>query len=129
MADTIHIHTDGSSDNGKKDCGWAFCLSTKERSDVIHQDSGYNPGTNNVGELKGVINALHFVYGNYKPKNVIVYTDSRDVSDTVYFDYYGWFQADPEIKDRKNRELWIELKNRLHIMKMRGITVDIRCLS
>ena len=31
-----------------------------------------------------------------------------------------------KLVDRKNKELWIELRNKIHVLKMRGITVDIQ---
>ena len=122
---TVYIHTDGSSDNRIKEAGWAFCLSKYEKTEVLHQDSGYTDGTNNVGELKGVINALHYTHGNVKTKKVLVFTDSKYVSDTVYFNYYGWFE-EKELKDRPNIKLWIKLRNIIKSMKMRGVTVEIR---
>ena len=126
----LFIYTDGSSDNRIKTAGWAFCLSTDKKTS-IHADSGYVDGTNNVAELLGVINALHYVAGNTKAKKIIVHTDSKYVSETVYFDYYQWYNSDwkvienGKLVDRKNKKLWIELRNQIHVMKMRGITVDI----
>ena len=87
MHNNIYIYTDGSSDNRIKTAGWAFCVSTDQQT-PIHSDLGYVDGTNNVAELLGVINGLHFVSGNTKAKNIIIRTDSKYVSETVYFDYY-----------------------------------------
>lgn len=131
MFNVLDIYTDGSSDNRKREAGWSFCVFNGKQ--LIHSEGGYTDGTNNVGELKGVINGLNYVRGNYKVKQVVVHTDSKYVADTIYFDYYKWYEKDWKTKDKQgntidrlNKDLWVKLRNTIHLMKMRGINVEVR---
>jgi len=131
MLNTIFVHTDGSSNKEKSIGGWAFCLSDSQVNDPFHKDSGSIKGTHNTAELTAVMNSVHYIYGNIKTcKKIVVFTDSRYVSDPLYYDSLrvweeqGWrTSAGTKVA---NLSVWLEFKDLLKQLKLRGISIEVR---
>lgn len=140
----IIVYTDGSSTPQKKNRpkttkagGWAFCLTEDKNSNrVLHSDYGFKNGTtNNRMEMTAVINALYYCYFNMTSLNkIVVYSDSKYVSDPIYFGWLNDWRANDyqkknsytgEVTETKNADLWEELYQLLKKYKFRGIEVDI----
>lgn len=134
----IHIYTDGASTPQKKDSGiptpggWAFVVTDDPKStNVLHEENGFANGTtNNRMELSAVINALEYAYITYtQAKKLIIYTDSKYVSDSIYtgclenWRHNNWVKSDGE--PTKNADLWELMWKILKRYKFRKIDVDI----
>ena len=130
--ETAYIFTDGSSNPRTKEGGWAFCLTDNPNGKAeLHKASGYAYNTtNNRMELSSVINSLHYVYANVPTaKKVLIHSDSRYVSDPIYFDWISEWKSNNWIKsdgaETKNYDLWDELLTLLNKFKFRKIQVDV----
>lgn len=112
----IELYTDGAATrNGLPGAsagfGWALI-----KDDVLIND-GSGPienGTNNQGELMGIIDGLKFIYENaenhFMP--VIVISDSsyciKGITEWIHnWKRNGWIASNKQ--EVKNKELWIEL--------------------
>lgn len=131
MLDTIYIHTDGSSNKDKTIGGWAFCLSKKKDDCLIYEDSGKISGTHNTAELSAVLNALYYTTGNHEScRNIVVFTDSRYVSDPIYYDSLRIWENNGWRTSAKtpvaNLELWKEMKILLKRLEFRKVKVEVR---
>lgn len=140
--ETRYIYTDGSIHRQSGDGGWAFCISTmqkitpKEQGAVEALVFGYAPNTtNNRMELTAVINGLHkATHFCSTARKIVVYTDSKYVSDPVYFGWLDKWREDGYTKvdyhtqketEVKNADLWEELYQLLKRYRFRKIAVDI----
>jgi len=130
--ETAYIFTDGSSNPRTKEGGWAFCLTDNPKGkSEIHKASGYHYNTtNNRMELLSVINSLHYIYANISTvRRVVVHSDSRYVSDPIYFNWISDWKGNNWIKsdggETKNYDLWDELHILLDRFRFRNIKVDV----
>jgi len=102
MACNVTIFTDGAASGNPGPGGYGVVLiSGKHRLEI---SEGYRLTTNNRMELMAVIRGLEALK---QPRcNVVVYTDSKYVSDAVE---KGWvFQWESKnFKNKKNPDLWI----------------------
>ena len=112
------IYTDGAaSGNGSENCvcGWAYVV-VGEDGQIYGEDSGaIHNGTNNIGELTGIIQALYaakFLEDNHK--RVIICSDSAYCINGItswrfIWRKNDWWRDSKKTQELKNRELWIEL--------------------
>lgn len=131
-----HIYTDGSSTpvkgGGKGHGGWAFVVVKSPKSkDTIAKRYGHNKkSTNNSMELTAVINSLHYCNTNLTTKKVVIYTDSKYVSDSIYFDFVSDWEANGWVnsagKPTANIDEWIELTDIIKILTKRQVDVEVR---
>jgi ribonuclease HI len=102
MPDKITIYTDGAASGNPGPGGYGVVLmSGKHR---LEKSEGFRLTTNNRMELLAVITGLEALKKH--GSNVVVYTDSKYVSDAVE---KGWvFQWESKaFKKKKNPDLWI----------------------
>lgn len=102
MQGEITIYTDGASSGNPGPGGFGVVLiSGKHR---LEKSAGYRLTTNNRMELMAVIEGLESL--KIAGSKVVVYTDSKYVSDSVG---KGWvFQWESKVfKKKKNPDLWI----------------------
>jgi len=102
MQGEITIYTDGASSGNPGPGGFGVVLiSGKHR---LEKSAGYRLTTNNRMELMAVIEGLESL--KIEGSKVVVYTDSKYVSDSVG---KGWvFQWESKaFKKKKNPDLWI----------------------
>lgn len=102
MANEIIIYTDGASSGNPGPGGYGVVLiSGKHR---LEKSEGFRLTTNNRMELLAVIAGLEAL--KIPGSNVVVYTDSRYVADSVE---KGWiFQWESRaFRKKKNPDLWI----------------------
>lgn len=115
----IIIHTDGGvRNNGKKDSvgGYGIVLEYGEHKKELY--AGEVGTTNNIQELKGVINALKAIKTTHIP--IELYCDSTYVVDGINQWVAGWKKRGWKKSDGKtpeNLELWKELDRLVAIQK------------
>jgi ribonuclease HI len=102
MPNEITIYTDGASSGNPGPGGYGVVLISEEHR--LEKSAGYKLTTNNRMELLAVIEGLEALKIN--GSNVVVYTDSKYVADSVE---KGWvFQWESKaFKKKKNPDLWI----------------------
>lgn len=102
MPDEIIIYTDGAAAGNPGPGGYGVILISGRHR--LEKSEGYKLTTNNRMELMAVIDGLESL--KRPGSNVIVYTDSKYVSDAVE---KGWlFQWESKaFKKKKNQDLWI----------------------
>ena len=139
--ETVYLYTDGSSHPKERTGGWAFSvLLDPEKRETEYQSSGYdfNPKdddplktTNNKMELTAVVNGINNIYNHYRGiSTIVVYTDSRYVSDAHYLGWLdmwkenGWLNS--QGKPTKNKQLWVEMLRLVNALKRRRIDLQIR---
>ena len=135
----LYIYTDGSWSPKTKEGGWAFLLSeefetTTEKS-IFFKDLGYAPKTTgNRMELSAVLNSIKYSVSKTEYKELVVYTDSQYVSDSIYYNRISEWRANnwmrrewnsDEMIETANRDLWEELDALLTKLKREGYTIDI----
>ena len=105
------LYTDGSCvpKPGKGACAYVLVYDGIE----MERTSFFEPGpvTNNIMELTAVINGLKAALLK-GIRTIDVYSDSIYVVKGITEWIYTWLSKDPELRDRSNGELWMEL-NRL----------------
>ena len=102
MAGEITIYTDGAASGNPGKGGYgAVLISGRHR---LEKSEGYRLTTNNRMELLAVITGLESL--KIPGSNVVIYTDSRYVADSVE---KGWvFRWESKtFKKKKNPDLWI----------------------
>ena len=104
MTQTIEIYTDGACRGNPGPGGWGALLIAGNREKTMH--GGEPETTNNRMELTAAIEALNALG---KPRNVILYTDSKYVMDGINdwmpnWKKRGWKTAAK--KPVKNKDLW-----------------------
>jgi ribonuclease HI len=102
MPSEITIYTDGASSGNPGPGGYGVVLIYGKHR--LEKSAGYKLTTNNRMELLAVIEGLEALKIN--GSNVVVYTDSKYVADSVE---KGWvFQWEAKaFKKKKNPDLWI----------------------
>lgn len=111
----VKIWTDGACSGNPGPTGWAYKLeaweSEADKPFATKTGSGYMPdGTNNIGELVAVIEALEAL--KQPGLDVTVYSDSKYVIDGITSWIHGWKQRDWKNSKKKtvsNKDLWIRL--------------------
>jgi ribonuclease HI len=103
MPGEIIIYTDGAAAGNPGPGGYGVILISGHHR--LEKSEGYKLTTNNRMELMAVIDGLESL--KRPGSNVIVYTDSKYVSDAVE---KGWlFQWESKaFKKKKNQDLWIK---------------------
>ena len=104
LTQTIEIYTDGACRGNPGPGGWGALLIVGNREKTMH--GGEPETTNNRMELTAAIEALNALS---KPRNVILYTDSKYVMDGINdwmpnWKQRGWKTAAK--KPVKNKDLW-----------------------
>ena len=111
----LAVYTDGAcSMNGKEGAkaGWAFCVVNEETDELIYSDNGGIPnGTNNIGELTAIYEALRYLRQNYVTTKAVIYSDSAYCINGVTNWRYNWKKNDwwrdkAKTQELKNRQLW-----------------------
>ena len=130
MPGEITIYTDGASSGNPGPGGYGVVLlSGKHR---LEKSEGFRLTTNNRMELMGVIVGLESL--KIPGSNVVVYTDSKYVSDSV--EKCWLFQWETKgFKNKKNPDLWIRFlkiyrKHKVKFVWIKGHSVspeNIRC--
>ena len=112
----INIYTDGSSRGNPGPGGYGIVMHDVETKYVKEFSQGYRLTTNNRMELLAVIVALKKLKKN--GCNVIVYTDSKYVSEAVEKKWVFKWELN-NFKKKKNSDLWKEFLNiyKNHIIK------------
>ena len=102
MANEITIYTDGAARGNPGKGGYGVVLISGRHR--LEKSEGFRLTTNNRMELMAVIAGLEAL--KIPGSNVVIYTDSRYVADSVE---KGWlFQWESRaFKKKKNRDLWI----------------------
>lgn len=124
---TIRIYTDGAcSKNGYEGAvaGWGFVAvlegeENKDKLKVFHAEKGAIPdGTNNVGELTAILNAIKYALklreDISEEVHFVFYSDSayciNGITDWRYkWKRYGWWRDAYKTQPLKNKELWISI--------------------
>jgi ribonuclease HI len=118
-------YTDGAaSKNGTADCiaGWAFVLLGDDES-LIAEDSGrVENGTNNIGELQAIINAIK-VAAKFNYDRLVIYSDSAYCINGITNWRYNWkrnnwWRDRAQTQVLKNKDMWIELDHLIDSSKM-----------
>jgi ribonuclease HI len=120
MSSEISIYTDGASSGNPGPGGYGIVLiSGKHR---LEKSKGFRLTTNNRMELLAVVEGLEAL--KIPGSNVVVYTDSKYVSDPVT---KGWlFQWElKNFRNKKNPDLWIRFlkiyrKHKVRFVWIRG---------
>lgn len=118
----VEIYTDGACSGNPGAGGWASVLLYKQHKKELYGNA--KETTNNRMELTAVIEALKALK---IPCNVILYSDSKYVVDSVNKDWVYKWKANNWIKsDRKpalNVDLWKELLALLEIHRVKFVWV------
>lgn len=136
----VYIYTDGScckygknAPAHEKHGGWAFCIAENPKSrKILATERGYSSGaSSNRMELTAVINAMNYAYATISEiKNLVIITDSKYVSDMVYFGWVEDYKNNNFIKHNgepvPNGDLWAKFYTIYHKYKFRTMVVDIR---
>lgn len=119
MNDNIEIWCDGGCRGNSKDeniGGWGAVLKYKDNIKELYD--GERNTTNNIQELKSVINALQALKTNNKP--ILIYCDSQYVVNgiTKWIDGWkkrGWRKSDKKVIE--NLELWKKLDELVNLQQ------------
>ena len=99
----INIFTDGSSRGNPGPGGYGIVMEQKSTGYFKEFSEGFRMTTNNRMELLAVIEALNKI--KIKNADVVVYTDSKYVSDSVEKKWvFNWKKNN--FKKKKNVDLW-----------------------
>jgi ribonuclease HI len=118
MASEITIYTDGAASGNPGPGGYGVILiSGKHR---LEKSEGFRLTTNNRMELLAVITGLESL--KIPGSNVVIYTDSRYVADSVE---KGWvFRWESKaFKKKKNPDLWIRFLKSFRKHKVRFVWI------
>ncbi len=108
MDNTINIYTDGSSRGNPGPGGYGIVMEHLQTGYIKEFSQGFKKTTNNRMELMAVIEALKKI--KKTDSNVVVYTDSKYVSDSVEKKWvFKW--KNNNFKNKKNIDLWTEFLN------------------
>lgn len=127
----IKIYTDGAcSANGSSNAvaGWSYCVTRGDN--LIHSDYGYIlNGTNNIGELWGILKALSYVsLFHNADTELIIYSDSsycvKGINEWRHnWKKNNWTRSTGELK---NKDLWVAIDSyigrypKIHFEKVKG---------
>jgi len=118
MKGTIHLYTDGAASGNPGPGGLGVVLLYGKLRKELSE--GYELTTNNRMELLAVIRGIEAI--KWKNADVIVYTDSKYVSDSVNKKWlFEW--ENKHFKKRRNSDLWIQFLKlyRKHNIKFQWI--------
>lgn len=105
--DGYRIYTDGAAVPNPGHGAWSFVITKNDLA--VMKKSGYDDwSSNNAEELSACINAMKAAK-ILEIKKFILYSDSNYVVKGINSWIYGWFGDDPELKNRANGRLWLEL--------------------
>lgn len=122
----IVVYCDGaSSGKSNKPGGWGVVLLSGDQ--VLTKASGNDPSTtNNRMELQAAISGIELVSKNYPDHDVVVYSDSAYVIDSMKNDRpWSWGSSNWKTStgsDVKNKDLWLKM---MSVLK-RGTNVEWR---
>lgn len=121
----IRIYTDGACSKNGYDgaiAGWGYVvvLVNGELCKAVHSDKGAIPdGTNNVGELTAIKNAIIYTLNLRRnmpeePLSVEIYSDSayciNGINDWRFkWKRFGWWRNQQKTQPVRNKELWQEI--------------------
>lgn len=133
----LRAYTDGSCLDNKNGlyCGWAFALVRGD--EVLHEGSGGHPqGSNNVGEMAAVVDALQYLIDNRTRYFILeAATQIEIVSDSQYvvkgmnewihkWKRNGWVSHSGDAV--KNESLWRKLDRLRNELESKGIEVTFK---
>ena len=116
----VNLYTDGAASGNPGPGGYGLILEWEGTPHQKTYSQGFDHTTNNRMELRAVIKGLQML--KKSPLNVVVYTDSKYVSDAVNKKWvFEWEKKG--FKNKKNADLWIEFLEvfRNHNVKMEWI--------
>lgn len=115
----IEIYTDGSCSKNNVDNleqedkgGYGYCI-IKDGEKIAESSKCYANTTNNRMEMRAIIDSLKYCFENYPNDEIVVYTDSALIVNTINQKWYkkwminGWRKSDRT--PVKNPDLWKEL--------------------
>ncbi len=106
--DKIEIFTDGSSLGNPGPGGYGIVL--RYKNIVKKASKGFQKTTNNRMELLAVIKALRMLNEHANDKQIVIYSDSKYVIDSITKKWvFGWQKKN--FKDKKNADLWRRFLN------------------
>ena len=122
---TITCYTDGAaSKNGTADCiaGWAFVLLDEDENLIAEGSGPIENGTNNIGELQAIINAIRAA-ASIEYDRLVVYSDSAYCINGITNWRYNWKRTDwwrdkAKTQVLKNKDMWKELDYLIDSSKM-----------
>jgi ribonuclease HI len=125
MQNEITIYTDGASSGNPGPGGYGTVLIYGKHR--LEKSEGFRLTTNNRMELMAVIVGLEAL--KIPGSNVVVYTDSKYVSDSVEKGWVFKWEA-TGFKKKKNRDLWIRFlkiyrKHKVRFVWVRGHSNNI----
>ena len=101
----VKLYTDGAASGNPGPGGYGLILEWEGTSYQKTFSQGFSHTTNNRMELRAVIKGLQLL--KQSPLDVIVYTDSKYVSEAVEKKWlFGWEKQN--FKNKKNADLWKE---------------------
>jgi len=109
---TLHIYTDGGcapTNPGKGACAYALV-----KDDELIRSEVYTSldSTSNIMELTAVLKALQYCDKHYSDHEILLYTDSMYVQQSITKWAHAWKQnnwLNTRKKPIANRELWIDI--------------------
>jgi len=118
MASEITIYTDGAASGNPGKGGYGVVLISGRHR--LEKSEGYRLTTNNRMELLAVITGLESL--KIPGSNVVIYTDSRYVADSVE---KGWvFRWESKtFKKKKNPDLWIRFLKTYRMHNVRFVWI------
>ena len=120
LGNQVNLYTDGAARGNPGPGGYGLILEWEGTPYKKTYSQGFIYTTNNRMELRSVIKGLQML--KKFPLNVVVYTDSKYVSEAVDKKWvFRWEKK--EFKNKKNADLWVEFLEvfRKHNVKIRWI--------
>lgn len=123
----MKVYTDGAaSGNGTANCiaGWAFAIYDDDLNLQYDSCGRIEEGTNNIGELTAILNAVKYLNENFNRVPVTIYSDSAYCINGINewrfnWQKFGWYRDAAHTKELKNRELWKELDTEINPLFMK----------
>lgn len=106
----IHVYTDGACKGNPGVGGFSAVLVFEgvqgEEIKIIAGGEPYT--TNNRMEIRGVLEALSWIYKHYPNEEVTIYSDSQYITNAVG---KGWLDKwiEKDFKNIKNKDLWLRM--------------------
>jgi phosphoribosylglycinamide formyltransferase-1 len=114
----VNLYTDGAASGNPGPGGYGLILEWEGTAYKKTYSQGFTHTTNNRMELRAVIKGLQML--KKSPLNVVVYTDSKYVSEAVDKKWvFGWEKKG--FKNKKNADLWIEF---LEVFRKHNVTME-----
>lgn len=127
----VSIYVDGAcSGNGKANAkaGWAYVILDSNDKIIREASGGIENGTNNMGELKAIIEAMTYCR-NHGFDSVTFYCDSaycvNGITDWMLnWKKFDWWRNAKRTAELKNRTMWIEVDTLIDREKMKFTKVS-----